>query len=49
MQKGQCNQNPLCLANADLRRLSEQEANVIGGQLHLFHQLPQTRLQRFPS
>ena len=49
MQKGQCNQNPLRLANADLPRLSAQEAIVAGGQLHLIHQLLQTRLQRFPS
>jgi hypothetical protein len=30
-----------------LPRFSAQKAGVPGGQLHLFHQLPQTRLQSF--
>ena len=49
MKKGQRNQNPLRLANADLPRLSAQEVMVVRGQLHLIHQLMQARLQRLSS
>jgi hypothetical protein len=49
MQKGQRDQDPLCLANADLPGLSAQEAVVLCGQLYLVHQLFQARCQFLPS